>query len=326
MAEAADDGLIAARLLDGEGGGTALDWAGVRSWEPGQGVMWAHLDRAAVEGRAWLEREADLDPLIAEALLAEETRPRVLSVKAGLLVILRGVNLNPGADPEDMVSLRLWTDGHRVITTRARRVMAALDLRDALDNGAGPAGCGAFLVQLAQRLVERLRPVIDALDDGIDDLEERMLADGGRELRLRLHDMRAEAIGLRRYLAPQREALAALQLEDRPWLTGNDKARLREIADRVTRYVEDLDAIRERAAVIQDELMSVLSERMNATMYLLSVVAAIMLPLGFVTGLLGVNVGGIPGSESKWGFAALCLILAVLVAFQVWLFRRKRWL
>jgi len=65
---------------------------------------------------------------------------------------------------------------------------------------------------------------------------------------------------------------------------------------------------------------------MNRNMYVLSIVATIMLPLGFFTGLLGVNVDGIPGQETPWAFAALCAILGVLIVLELWLFKRLRWL
>ena len=75
---------------------------------------------------------------------------------------------------------------------------------------------------------------------------------------------------------------------------------IREIAERTSRFVEDIDAAKDRAAITQEELNSRLSEQMNKAMYVLSIVAAIFLPLGLLTGLLGINVGGIPGAENKW--------------------------
>ncbi len=103
-------------------------------------------------------------------------------------------------------------------------------------------------------------------------------------------------------------------------------ARLREVADDITRQVESLDAARERAAVVQDELMNRMSEQINKNMYVLSVIAGVFLPLGFVTGLLGVNVDGIPGDDTPWAFAALCGLMLALVLFEVWLFRRFKWI
>ena len=319
-------GLVAAHILDGRGGGRGVGWPEIEAWTPEQGVLWVHLQRGAENADAWLRDRSGLDPVVVDALLAEETRPRAVAIGRGLLVILRGVNLNPGADPEDMVSLRMWIDAERIVSVRLRRLMAVQDIRESLARGSGPTAPGDFLVDIATRLVERMGPVIDDLDDRTDELEDRMLTGESREMRKTLAGIRHQAIVLRRYLAPQRDATARLQSEEQPWIDTREKARLREVTDRVVRYIEDLDSVRDRAAVIQDELASRLSEQMNRTMYHLTVVASIMLPLGFLTGLLGINVGGIPGSENPWGFAAVCAILAAVVAVQVVLFRRLRWL
>ena len=84
--------------------------------------------------------------------------------------------------------------------------------------------------------------------------------------------------------------------------------------------------MRERSAVVQDELLNRISQRMERTMYVLTLVATIVLPLGFLTGLLGINVGGIPGAEINWAFWAVCGALAVLVLVELWLLKRLRWL
>ena len=324
MAE--DEGLIYAARLDGAGGGEALDWEGVRAWRPGHGALWLHLNRHAADAQRWLAEESGLGALVVEALLAEETRPRCQPIGEGLLLILRGVNLNPGADPDDMVSLRLWIEAERIVSVRLRRLMAVDDLRRALAEGHGPAGVADFVPALAGRLTERMGPVLQDIDDEIDAMEEEVLAASSFELRTRLHRTRHKAITLRRYVAPQREALGRLLTEPPGFLAGLDRGRLREIADRVMRYVEDLDAARERAAVVQDELANRLAEQMNRTMYMLAIVATIFLPLGFVTGLLGINVAGMPGADTPWAFAAVVGLLALLAAFEIWLFRRLRWL
>lgn len=320
------DGLIAGYILDGNGGGRAVDWPEIRAWTPDQGVLWIHLDREGAEAARWLQEESGFGPIRVEALLALETRPRSVAHKDGLLVTLRGVNLNPGADPDDMVGIRLWVDASRVISVRRRRLMAIQDIRDQIEDGRGPGGAGDFLALLAARLADRMAPVIDDMDDVVDGLEDELLIAEKREIRHKLRILRRQVIGLRRYLSPQRDALSRLITEDQPWMDAVHKARLREVADRTIRYVEDLDEVRDRAAVVQDELMNQLAERMNKTMYLLTVVASVLLPLGFVTGLLGINVGGIPGAENKMGFAIVCGMLAGLLAFEVWLFRWLKWI
>jgi zinc transporter len=319
------DGLVAAFLLDGAGGGKALDFAGVRGWRPGDGLLWVHLDLNVPATSAWIEDEAGLDPVVAEALLQAETRPRAAILRDGLLVVLRGVNLNPGADPEDMVSLRMWITAGRIVTTRRRRLLSVDDTCTAIAEGRGPVSPGDFLVAMADRLVERAARVVAEVDEAVDRLEEEVVAAESQSLRAALANARREAIGLRRYLAPQREALARLCAESHPLLSEVDRLRLREVADAVTRHVEDLDAARERAAVVHEELASRLAEQMNQRMYVLSVVAALFLPLGFVTGLLGINVGGIPGMEDPHAFAVVTVLLTALAVGVLVVFKWRRW-
>jgi zinc transporter len=153
-----------------------------------------------------------------------------------------------------------------------------------------------------------------------------VLREHRNELRLGLAGLRREAIALRRYLAPQREVVTRLTMSQAPWLGARDRAVLREVADRTTRFVEDLDAARERAAVVQDELNTRLSDQMNRTMYLLTLVATVLLPPSLITGLLGVNVGGIPGSDQAWAFWAVLVLLLLLAGVEIAVLRRLRWI
>jgi zinc transporter len=320
------DGLIYAYLLDGKGGGRRLGWSEITEWTPEQGLLWVHLDYTAPPAKDWLRNASALDPTAVETLLAEETRPRAAVVGDGLLVCLRGVNMNPGADPEDMVSIRVFCSGSRIVSTRHRRLMSVIDLVESLDAGRGPRGPGDFLVAITGRLVDRMSAVIQELEDRVDQAEDQILAGPAHDQRRALLQVRREAILLRRYLGPQRDALARLQTEPTEWLSPGHRVRLRETGDRVTRYVEDLDAVRDRGGVASEELMSRLSEQLNSRMYLLSLVAAVFLPLGFLTGLLGINVGGIPGADNPWGFWEAVGILTTVAVVQILVFRRKRWL
>ena len=321
-----DDGLIYGYHLTGQGGGQRLHWSDVRAWPQDRGVLWVHLEYSNPLVQQWVLHDSGLDAVTAEALLAEETRPRSILNGNSLLLTLRGINPHPEADPEDMVAVRLWTDGKRVITTRRRRLQTASELSQAIDKGIGPRDAGEFVESLTDLIVRGMAEVIEDLGDEVDQLEESVLTMESHQLRPKLSELRRNAIGLRRYLAPQRDALSRLFSEKVDWLSEIDRLRLRESADRATRFVEDLDLIRERSVVVQEELLSRLSEKMDRTMYVLSIVAAIFLPLGFLTGLLGINVGGIPGANYDGSFLLFCLILAVLILAQVWLFKYKKWM
>ena len=258
------------------------------------------------------------------ALLAIETRPRASSVGDGLLMLLRGVNLNPGAEPEDMVSIRLWVEAGRIVSTRRRPLLSVVDTVESLRERPA-ASSGDLMLRLADRLAERINDVVNELEEQMDDLEGSLLDEPSQVMRSRLSELRREAIGLRRYLAPQREALGRLLVETLSWLTDADRMRTREIHDRLVRLVEDLDSVRERCSVLHEELVSRLSDQLNQRMYILSIVAVIFLPLGFLTGLLGINVGGIPGANSPYGFWAFTALLLGVLGFQIWFFIRHKW-
>ncbi|MDA0369522.1 MAG: zinc transporter ZntB [Proteobacteria bacterium] len=296
----AENGLVYAAILDGTGGATEIDWDGVRSWTAGDGPLWVHLQRGVEEADRWLREESGIDQFTVQALMEDDPRPRTSVVGDGILAILRGVNLNPGSDPEDMVSIRVFTTGERVISLRMRKVLSVDSMREDLDAGTGARTAPGVLWRLSEYLAARVEPVIEGIEDRLGVLEGAIGEKRSTDLRRDLHQIRREAIAIRRYMAPQREAISKLAQLETPLIIGAQRGRLREVADRTMRYVEDLDAVRDRTAVLQDELTTQMAEQMNRTMYLLTVVATIMLPLGFLTGLLGINVGGIPGSDSPW--------------------------
>lgn len=315
---------ICAYRFDGSGGAQLLDEAALARPIGDSGWHWLHLDRAKPATEAWLRQSSGLDPLAVAALLEAETRPRCVPFGEGLLVTLRGVNLNPGADPEDMIAIRLWIDAGRLISVRARRLMAVQDLRERMDRGDVPTSPGALLVSIAGSMIDRMAPVLEDLDDSVDALEESVLDSPSHELRARLSHLRRQAIGLRRFLAPQREVLSRLQVEPTQLFSELERGRLRETTDRLTRYVEELDAARERASVTQEELTGRISDQMNRIMYILSIVTGIFLPLGLLTGLLGINVGGMPGVENDQAFVIVCAILVALFVAAVIIFRKLR--
>jgi zinc transporter len=318
--------LVYAYLLDEKGGGEAVDWTAIDNWNPSQGLLWIHLDSKMPETRIWLDKQSGLSQITQESLLDQGTRPREIDSDQGLLVILRGVNCNPGEDPEDMVAIRMFFTGQRIITTRYRRVMAIQDVRKAINDRKGPCSAGDFLVMVAERIADRMGDIVADLEDSVDEIEDTVLTAESHELRSRLADLRRKAISLRRYIAPQRDVLFRLVQERVSLINDVDRAHLREIAERTARFVEDIDSARDRASITQEELNNKLSEQMNRAMYTLSIMAAIFLPLGLLTGLLGINVGGIPGAEYKWAFTLVVVVLiAIAIGLLVW-FKKIKWL
>lgn len=320
------DGLLYAFVLDSQGAGRQVGWDELNPPLQEGEFSWIHLDYTAESALDWLNQESGLNAVDIDALTKDETRPRAAISHNGLLVNLRGVNLNPGADPEDMVAVRIWLNGSHVISTRYRRHMWEADMLQAIETGNGPVSSADFLVMVTDMMVGRIHEVVEDIEDQVDVLEETMLEQKSGTIRSQLADLRRQAINLRRYLAPQREALARLQSEKINWFTDINRMHMREVHDRMVRVVEDLDATRERAAIATEELASRVAEQLNQRMYMLSMVAAMFMPLTFLTGLLGINVGGIPGAENKQAFLWVCYILAAIGLVLYFIFRKRKWM
>lgn len=315
-----------ALLLNGEGGARELSYSEISSWNPEQGMLWIHIDYTDPASADWLVQESGLGSVAIDALLAENTRPRALQLDDSLLLALRGVNLNRDADPHDMVSVRICMQSHRMISTRRRRLQSVTELVEALHAGTGPQTLSELVVRVVDGLTLRIGDQVMELDDRLEQLEE-LMNDNQRltQSRQQLMELRNIISRLRRYLSPQREALMQLQSERLTLLDPQQKSQIRETQDALLRHVEDLDLMREKTIAAHDALLASLSDQLNSRMYLLSIISGLFLPLGFFTGLLGVNVGGMPGADNPMGFWIFCGALLVLSLGMLWLLKRLRW-
>lgn len=291
-----------------------------------RGPQWIHLDANNPQARNWLESHTPgLEGLVIDALLAEEIRPRTVDLDHQALVALRCVNLNSESAPEDMVSIRVFADAGQIITTQKRQSQDVMDLERKISSGKGPENTGDFFNTLLARLSDRLEPVLTALEEATGDIEEAVLEEADINLRNSITQVRRTVIILRQHMAPQRDAIRQLSNLSLSWLDLKQQRRLRENHDRVTRYIEGLDTLRERAQIVKDEIVSIMADRLNQHTYILSVVAAIFLPLSFLTGLMGINTGGVPGAGHPWAFWLFCALLLVLVCGLILIFRRLKW-
>jgi zinc transporter len=313
-------------LLDGSGGARELTDQEVDRWTPGDGVLWVDVDLNDKPGRKWLTKESGIDANVVAVLLAGETRPRSLVREDGQLVVIRGINMNPGAVPDDMVAVRMFLQRDRIITTRRRKVLSVLDVRQKLLDGAGPATVGQFLVDLTNCLAGRIEAAVENIEGLLEELGEQVSAGDIEVARGNLGIVRRQAAAIRRHLAPQRDAIDRLARVQGGLLTETEAFDLREEGDHLTRHIEDLDLARENALVAQEELTNRIAMEQNARMYLLSVVAAIFLPLTFVTGMLGMNVAGLPGTNNPNGFLISAVIMVGLGIALVAYFRWKKWI
>ncbi|AWM58032.1 zinc transporter ZntB [Pseudomonas songnenensis] len=321
-------GLIHAFVLDGSGGARQVGYSDLAELQLAAGEsIWLHWDRGQPQAHEWLRRHSRLSPFACDVLLEENTRPRMLTLPhEELLLFLRGVNLNPDAEPEDMVSVRVFADRQRVISLRLRPLRSTEVVIRLLTEGRGPKSASELLLYLAEAMTDRVDDLVMQLGERIDAEEEALESN---ERYTPEHDsmlsLRRQAAGLRRFLLPQRELYGQLTRHRLSWFAEDDTEYWNELSNRLTRYLEELDMVRERINLVLESEHRRLSERMNRTMYLLAIITGFFLPLSFLTGLLGINVGGIPGADFPYGFVVACVLIGGVALLQWWILRRLRW-
>ena len=291
----------------------------------GPGFLWIHLEGRDEHDLALIKAAAHIPDVAAGALAATETRPRCDRIDDGAILNLRG----PGdLDPEDsdrLVSIRFWVLAHQVTSLSRRRLNATAAVATKMEAGK-IRDSGDLVAAFAWAISTELDPEVATLSDTLDTAESDLEPANLYRLRRTIAQVRSQAISYRRFVAPDRDALRTLAGLDFDWLAEDDRLHIVEAADRFARMAEELEAVRERAALLHEQITDLRAEQVDQRALLISVVAFIFLPLTFITGLLGMNVEGIPYAHSPWSFwavVAFCVILAVAV--MIW-FVRRRWL
>ena len=291
----------------------------------GPGFLWIHLEGREEADLAFLKTQHDIPDVAASALAATETRPRCDRIDDGAIVNLRG----PGElDPDDsdrLVSIRFWVGRERVTSLSRRRLGATPQVVDLMAVGR-ILDSGDLIAAFARMISKELDPEVAALGDELDECETDLEPRNAYRLRSRIAHIRSQAIGYRRFVAPDRDALVTLAQLDFDWLADDDRLHIREAADRFARMTEELEAVRERAALLHEQLTDMRGELIETRALLVAIVALIFLPLTFITGLLGMNVEGIPWAHRPWAFwgiVGFCFLVGIVVLG--W-FARRHWL
>lgn len=282
--------------------------------QPGS-LVWVHLTTTDEHAKTWLGGEAGLSPYVTEALTAAETRPRCDPVEDGAVINLRGLSTDEMTASDPLASIRMYALGGCVFSV-TRKPFSALDPVQKRVEAGQILDPGDLIAALAQEITEELDPVVAELGDSLDDCEEQIAAHQAFELRRKVNLTRSTAIGYRRFLYPQRIALEKLAALPGDWLRDDDRLHLNSAADRAARMAEELESIRERSALIHETLTDLRAELIDQRSLIIAVAAMVFLPLTFITGLLGMNVAGIPFAHAPWAFWGvfwLCVAIAVAI-------------
>jgi zinc transporter len=296
----------------------------VLRWESRQGPLWVHLDHVQAIPE-WLKEHHAIDGAVLESLRAEVRRPRVEVVHhENLVIVFRTVNVEVAPTADLTQTMRVWASPTRVLTMSEGHSDVFEDCAQQIESGRGPKTVPEFLVRLMDNVVKRAELTVLQIDADLTDIE--MDQEKGTALQAdRPRAIRRRATQLRRAMAPYREVLVQLNHLRMQWLREHVQDAWGPMVEDGAQVVEEVDGILDRARLVQEGISDRLAGQLNQRIYVLTLISGIMLPLTFLTGLLGVNLGGIPGANNPWAFALFCGMLGIIGICQYFLFRRLRW-
>jgi zinc transporter len=288
------------------------------------GFVWVHLSTNNEHAQQWLSETAELSDYVVDALTAAETRPRCEAIGHGAYVNLRGRSEEAMSSSDPLASVRIWAVHGKVFSVTRKKLVAIEAVEKAVESGKIDDP-GDLIAEFAQAITADLDPDVAELGDLLDDCEAELDADKVFELRRKVTKVRVQSIGYRRFLQPQRAALEKLATLPGEWLHDDDRLHLNAAADRAARMAEELESIRERSALTHEALTDLRAEQIDSRALVISIVAMVFLPLTFITGLLGMNVDGIPYAHEPWSFDAVtgaCVLIAAGVTIY---FVQRHW-
>ena len=289
-------------------------------------VTWVDIDVSDESGTHWLSTQSGLGEEVKSQLLHPGKFSRRDNLEQGLLVNIYAINPANEAEGDDGITLGLFLEQNRVISVRSGKLMSVEEVRSQVKAGTGPRTPLSFLAFVIVAIKKRLEPLITRLSEQTAELEASVLEDNVDSRNETLNALRREIFRVRRYVSPF-QTLLKLIVSD-PTINASDEERraLDGAAELLTRYMVVLEDCRERTLLLHDLIEARVSQTMAHATYNLTIVATVFLPLTFVTGLLGMNVTGIPESHSPGGFWIVVGILVLLaIASWGWL-RWKQWL
>lgn len=320
--------LVNALLLDKHGGAQQLSQNEINYWHPDDGILWVHLNLTEPQAIQWILNDNYLNSWAKETLTdISESRPRATIHEDALLLVIRTINLTPRSEPDDMVFLRIFATQNRLISVRLNPALSFKDIKDTFNLKSGPKSVCELIEIILENTLDATVSAVSDIIEQVDEIEEEIIF---HKIRPTLYDDLSElmrrVVIMHRFLAPERDALDTLTRRNLPWFDKNFERSTKDAFHRIQRIIEDIALLRERIRINQEALNQHSTKQSQKNMYMLSVIATIFLPLSFLTGLFGMNVGGIPFSQEPYGLAITVSFIALIGVLLAYLFKRIGWL
>jgi len=287
-------------------------WGEGAAGELNPGFVWLHLSLSNAAAERWMRQCLNLSEEFYDSLHEGSGSTRLEMQGDALVAVLHDVLFNTNFDSANVATVTLHMEPQLVVSARLRPLRAVDQLRAAVRAGQPLRSAPELLAQLLRDQAEVLADIVRKTTTRLDVIEDRMLAERVAASRGELSALRRSLVRLQRLLAPEPAALFRLLNRPPYWLSEEDIQDLRQAAEEFATAVADAGVLVERLKLLQEELSATVEEQTNRTLFILTLVTVLALPINVVTGLFGMNVGGVPLSQHGQGFTIVVVALAVI--------------
>jgi zinc transporter len=285
--------------------------------------VWLHFNVLDNRARRYIEKLTGLDEEGRAMLLGNETRIQARMLDDGFIVILGDLHHDFNLDPEAFGTIRVYVTRHLIVTCRRQRVRSVDRVRREVESARDDRRPLDVFTLLLDEIVEGFMALAADLGERVENLQDRILAGHASEQSGELAQIRHVVARFRRHVLANRTMLQPLLRRIAATTDDAQREQLQGVLERLEATAQDMDLIMERARLLQEEITSRLGEATNRNLYLLSIVTTALLPITLITGVFGMNVGGLPFLQSKHGFFWVMFIMTVTLVTTMLFLRKK---
>ena len=301
----------------------ALEWLNAAA-KP-EGFVWLHFSLSNSRTEPWIRKSLPLAEVFYESLHQSVGSTRLELDDETLIAVVHDVMFNSNFDSGNISTLTLCMESRLVVSARLRPLRSVDMLRASVKAGQALRSPAELLAELLRNQAAVLAEIVRESTLRVDTIEDSLLANRISTSRGELSSLRRSLVRLQRLLAPEPAALFRLLNHPPDWLSEEDVGDLRQAAEEFSTTVVDSAALSERLKLLQEELAAMVNEHSSRTLFLLTLVTVLALPINVVAGLLGMNVGGVPLAQHPQGFfLVVCALTAVTIALAYFFLLRRR--
>ncbi len=324
------NGLICGYVFPVSGGGRSIGLAQAVDWlrDPPDaaqsGFIWLHFDLSDASAKSWMESNLPLVPEFFDALQQGSRSTRIEDAQDNLIAVINDVAYEFSFDPSEIETLWMTVSPRLAVSARVHPLRSVDQLRESVKQGARFVSSVALLNHLLEDQGAVLVRIVREATLKVDSIEDSLLRAGRKEQRSELSRLRRVLVRLQRLLAPEPGALFRLLRQPPPWIAAHDLDELRQSTEEFSLVLRDLNALQERIKLLQEEIAAQVGEQTNRSLFTLTMVTVLALPINITTGFFGMNVGGIPLAEARHGFTVVVVFVALLTAAAAWWAFKRR--